>query len=204
MVKQSTSTCIVRTVENSPPIGDIYEVTCHQSNRVVNNESKQPRRGGNDAQRGAGWVPVAYFSCSMLVGAPTRLGCLNRIAYMRVPKAVATATTRDRVNSVLASHTMMYDALGALASTLASVRTRESGRLVVAWRQGGAGSRSPWSKSVEKISTSVSVPCKSSQTRRTMTVMRDEMNWPMAETINRVSDQNLGKIDVSGSEETYQ
>ena len=34
-----------------------------------------------------------------------------------------------------------------------------------------------------------------------MTVIRDEMNWPMAETINRVSDQKLGGIDVSGSEE---
>jgi hypothetical protein len=79
---------------------------------------------------------------------------------MRGPKAVATATTRDRANSVLASHTMKYDASRVPASALATAQTRESGRPVVAWRQGGAGSHFPWSESVEKISTSVSVPCK--------------------------------------------
>jgi hypothetical protein len=30
-----------------------------------------------------------------------------------------------------------------------------------------------------------------------MTVMRDEMNWPMAEIIKKVSDQNLRGMDVS-------
>jgi hypothetical protein len=32
-----------------------------------------------------------------------------------------------------------------------------------------------------------------------MTVMRDEMNWPMAEIIKKVSDQNLRGMGVSGN-----
>jgi hypothetical protein len=31
-----------------------------------------------------------------------------------------------------------------------------------------------------------------------MIVMRDEMNWPMAEIINNMSDQNLHEIHRSG------
>jgi len=33
-----------------------------------------------------------------------------------------------------------------------------------------------------------------------MTVMRDEMNWPMAEIIKKASDHNLRRVDVSGNE----
>jgi hypothetical protein len=39
--------------------------------------------------------------------------------------------------------------------------------------------------------------------RRTMTVMRDEMNWPMAEIIKKVSDQNLRGRGLSGNEEIW-
>jgi hypothetical protein len=34
-----------------------------------------------------------------------------------------------------------------------------------------------------------------------MTVMRDEMNWPMAEIIKKESGQNLRGMNVSGNEE---
>jgi hypothetical protein len=34
-----------------------------------------------------------------------------------------------------------------------------------------------------------------------MTVMRDEMNWPMPDIIKKVSDQNLRGMGLSGNEE---
>ena len=83
----------------------------------------------NDAQRGAGLVPVVYFSCSILVDAPTRLGCPNRIEYMRGPKMVVVMVrTRDRVKTTLASHAVMY-----CASVLATARARGSGMRVDAF-----------------------------------------------------------------------
>ena len=68
-------------------------------------------------------------------------------------------------------------------------------RVRLCYRRGGGEARYvaafPGQRARKKNLRNMSVPWISSWTGRTITVMSDEINWPMAEIINNGSDQNL-------------
>lgn len=114
----------------------------------------------------------------------------------------------DRETSTWTSHARKCDAARVCASVFVRTRAHASyGNLKVSvlqlrWWGRGAGSRFPELESAERISTGASglVPGQGESTRRrTMMVMRDEMNCPTAEIINKMSDQNLQGICASGN-----